>query len=475
MVTGYKPVKIAFLAAFMIFTGINGYPEPTAAPAHFRLLSINDAVKTALQNNHEYRIALRKMEEAREKMNQVLGMLMPVLESEASALRQGAENGFMSLSDGQYDIRIVQLKFAINPGMFYNTLKQSYDGYGIAKLELERQKGDIEFNVIKNYFDLILADEMVSLRKNSITLLKENLKDVKRLYQTGSVPKFELLQAQVNASSQETALLEAEYNRRLALDMFNYQLGSDSVNYGTDKSVIEKSTIRIPAGDEIIPHLVEEAVRNRPEILQVSGQRDIAEHAGNTYQSSYIWPTFSIVGGYGKTYLLPSEVDLGLDAGAPINPDFSQITGSREWQDTWQIRVAATYRWGALFPVDTNRAQEREQREKLKEIEERLSQIKRLTAISIRANFARLKASYEAIISQKKNVKTAEEGLRIARESYRAGVIKNAELLGAELLVTQSRTGLIKSIYDYYLSVAALNKEAGTDVDKLIFAENKNE
>jgi outer membrane protein TolC len=320
----------------------------------------------------------------------------------------------------------------------------------------------------------MLAQEMVNLKKNSIQVLKENLKDVQRLYATGSVPKFELLQAEVQYRNQETSLLEAEYNYRLALDMFNYQLGFDMIKYDIDRSTVDQTNIRTPAGDDAVEKLVDQSIRNRPEILQVAAQKEMTEHSKKTYQSTYIWPTFSVIGGYGKTYLLPNQVDAGLGSG-PIQPDFSQLTGKREWQDTWQVRIAATYRWGSLFPVDSNRAAEREQEEKLLEVGERLSQIKRLSSISIRSNFAKLKTSHEAILSQRKNVETAEEGLRIARESYNAGIIKNTELLGAELLVTQSRTGLIKSVYDYYLSRAALNKEVGIDINSIIFQEAKSE
>ncbi len=435
-------------------------------------ITIDKAIDTALQNNSEYRIAKQKVAETREKVNQVWGALMPILESEASMLRQGAENGFMSLSDGQYDIRIVQLKFAINPGMFYYTLKQSYDGYSLAETELRRIKNEVEYNIIKSYFDAMLAREMANLRKNSIQVLKENLKDVQRLYQTGSVPKFELLQAEVQYKNQETLLLEAEYSSSLAIDMFNYQMGYDKAVYDIDRASIEKDNVKIPAGDEAVAKLIDESIKNRPEVLQVTAQKDMVKHSAKTYQSTYLWPTFSLVGGYGKTYLLPNEVDVGL---GPVQPDFSQLTGTREWQDTWQVRLAATYRWGSLFPVDLNRALEREQREKLKEADERLSQVKRLTSISIRANFAKLRTAYETIQNQKVNMETAAEGLRIARESYNAGVIKNADLLNAELLTTQSRTGFIKSVYDYYLSRASLTREVGKDINSIIFTEAKSE
>lgn len=56
-----------------------------------------------------------RLKEADEKISAVWGELFPVLESEAAATRQYAEKGFMSLSDGQLDLKVVQMRFGINP------------------------------------------------------------------------------------------------------------------------------------------------------------------------------------------------------------------------------------------------------------------------------------------------------------------------------------------------------------------------
>ena len=144
-----------------------------------------------------------------------------------------------------------------------------------------------------------------------------------------------------------------------------------------------------------------------------------------------------------------------------------------EWQNTWQIRVAATYRWGAILPVDQTRAAEREEKIKMKEAEEEFLKLKRLIGISIRSNYSRLTTSYLTIKSQKENVATAEEGLRVARESYRAGIIKNSDLLFAELSLNNARTSYINAIYGYYVSLAELKKEIGTNDERIIMEDVK--
>ncbi|HOJ28307.1 MAG TPA: TolC family protein [Spirochaetota bacterium] len=436
-------------------------------------LSLIDAIDIALKNSPEYIMAQHRLQQADEKIAQAWGMLYPALESEASAMRQYAENGFMSLSDGQYDLKFVQVRFGINPATFYNSLSQSYNNYKLAKEEVKKVKSSIEYNVIKSYFDVITANEIIRLRENSIAVLQANVADVNQMFNTGTIPKFELLQAQVQLQSQEPLLIEARNNFSTALDLFNYYLGAKN---GTYTVIFEgfDSSIKEPHGYDIVDTLVEKALMHRPEVIQLTLTRDIVGDSIDAAQSVYLWPTFSVAGYYGKSYLMPDAPQIQLPfPGQSI--DLSAITGTRQWQTTWQVRVAATYRWGALAPVDTVQGVEREQKEKLKEINQQILQLKQAIAIAVRADYGRLMTAYQSMVSQRKNIETATEGLRVAKESYKAGVIKNADLLNAELQLTSARMGYIKAINDFWYAVAQLKKDTGFDCTDLIFAEVHNE
>jgi outer membrane protein len=98
--------------------------------------------------------------------------------------------------------------------------------------------------------------------------------------------------------------------------------------------------------------------------------------------------------------------------------------------------------------------------------------LKRRIAIAINAAYTKLVTSSATIVSQKENVETAREGLRIARESYRAGVIRNAELLTAELSLSNARTSYINAVHGYYVSLASLKKEIGGEDERIILEEN---
>jgi outer membrane protein TolC len=443
-----------------------------ADTAELKKISVEEAVKIALENNNDYKTAELKLKEAGEKINAVWGELFPVLESEAAMTKQHAENGFMSLSDGQLDIKFIQLRFGVNPGIFYNSLQASRKAYTVSKEELKKIKSETELGVIKSYFSLILASETVKLRQESLELLKSNLKDVQNMYNTGSIPKFDLLQAKVQLNSQVPLLLDAENNYRVATDYFNYVLGSGD-RFTADLSVLENSIEAITSDDmeNKIDMLTSAAFKNRPELVQIQKKIEASEHRSDMYTAYYLWPTFSVGGYYGMTKNDPNKIDLGMTG--PFAPDLSQISGDDKWQNTWQIKLAATYRWGSLFRLDSNSAFAKEEELMIKQAKEEMLKLKRLIAINVNSCYSKLLTAYLTIVSQKENVETATEGLRIAKESFRAGVIKNSDLLSSQFALTSAKTSYINAINSYYTALAELKKETGISDESVIFGKVK--
>lgn len=427
-------------------------------------ITVDDAVKTALANNREYKIAQIRAGEAKEQVTLAWNQLMPSIESEAALTRQHAENGFMSFSDGQADLRFVQLRFGINPGVFYNNLQISRNVYIMAEEEKRRIRNDIVYNVIRSYFDYLLSDEIVKLMKETVGMYEVNLKDVGNLYAKGSVPKYELLLAQVELKNREPGLLDAENNRRAALEIFNYNLGFDDNRYEPDSAVLdaEVKNVKSEGRDNQVDHLVQLALKNRPEVIQVTSKGRIADDAAERDSSYYLWPTFSVTGYYGYSKSDPNAIDTGM----PV--DLSAVTGDDRWHENWQVRVAATYRWNSLLPFDSAAGSKRIEESRSESAREELSAVKRMISISVKLSYNKLATSYLTIQSRRENVRTAVEGLRIARESYRAGIIRNSELLSAQLGLTIARTGYINALYSYYVSLAELKRLTCVEDDSVI-------
>ncbi|HPD79109.1 MAG TPA: TolC family protein [Spirochaetota bacterium] len=437
-------------------------------------LSLDEALKIGLESNHDYKIAALKEKESKERVSKVWSELMPVVESEASITRQYGESGFLSLSDGEDSIKFVQLKFGINPGVFYNSLQAAEKSYIISKEDVRRIRSEISFVVIQSYFDLLLTEELIKLHRESAVLLGINLKDVENMYKLGSVPKFELLQAQVQLLNHEPEIFSAESKNRVAIEHFNYVLGSEENKYAARGDILEMDVKKVPLKnmDKKIDQLISLAIKSRPEVEQLRKKIEVATHLKEAYSSYYIWPSFFLGGYYGISKPYPNEIDSSITTPfGTMTPDLSSVTGKEEWQRNWQVRFSASYRWGSLFSTDTVRSLEREESIKINQAKEELEKFKRAISVNINSSYSKLIAAYLTIQSQKENVKTAQEGLRIARESYKEGVIKNSDLLAAELSLTKARTLYINALYSYYVALAELKRDSGVEDENIILGE----
>ena len=293
------------------------------------------------------------------------------------------------------------------------------------------------------------------------------------MHSAGTIPKFDLLQAKVQLNSQVPLLLESENNYRAALNYFNYVIGSGEM-YKSDMSILKNKIepVAQEKPDEMqkkIDILISAALKNRPEFIQLQKRVEASGHIANMYESYYIWPTFTVAGSYGMTKNDPNTDNLP----PALAPMMSDMFGYNKWQDIWQVRVAATYRWGALFGLDSNSSIAKENALAAKQAEEEMLKLKRLIAINIDSIYSRLITSYMTILSQKDNVDTAIEGLRIARESFKAGVIKNSDLISADLALTTAKTSYINAIKSYYIALAELKNETGLNDTSIIFEKVK--
>jgi outer membrane protein TolC len=193
-------------------------------------------------------------------------------------------------------------------------------------------------------------------------------------------------------------------------------------------------------------------------------------------------PTFFISGnwGYNKnivkersgtSYSNPTQAQMG----QIVESSMSRIAGNDSWQKTWQMRAGATYRWNGLAPFDKTSQKEDEEILRADEIAIGIAQLKEAVAHSIKRNYLTLKTATATLEIRKENISTAEEGLRIAKESYRAGIIKNSELLSAEATLSNTRLAYIDALYTFHTSIAELTREAGTDTETIIFEDKSHE
>ncbi|RPI91294.1 MAG: TolC family protein [Spirochaetales bacterium] len=447
-------------------------------------IPLRDVIRLAIENNNSCRTSIEAVEESRFKVRESWGMLWPSLSTDVSYTRQGADAGFNANIDGRYEVKFVNGQITVNPGVFYNTLQASRNAHIIAENNVRKVKGDTVVRAIQSYYRLLLAREGAAMREESIRALEENLKTVTIGYNKGIFSRLDYLRAQVAFANEKTQLINAENDALSAMADLNIQIGNDIFfRLDPDPGAMQLrpedlSALPSDADGErrLLVVMIGEALRHRPEVIQIKKTKEMRENTAAAAEAIYLWPSFFASGSYGtsKTVSSPSSSapppgpgEPGYD---PIQYQFYQMmSGVQEsfapsgWNNSWSITAGASYRWGALSPLDFSHARGNQSRSSAKQTEFQMDDFIKSVKLEIQRGYLKLKAASTSIASQQGNVKTAEESLKVAVTQFRNGIIDNTKLIEANVQLITARTLYIQSLYDFQVARAELNRAIGVD------------
>ena len=408
-------------------------------------------------------------------------MLWPTLSTDVAYTRQGADAGFSSNIKANYDVKFINGQIAINPGVFYNSLLATRNAHIIAENNVRKQRSETVVRSIQSYYRLLLAREAEAMRMESLKALEENLKTVTIGYNKGIFSRLDYLRAQVAFSNEKTQFINAGNDALSAMADLNIQIGNDifmriepdPAEMEIDKALLEALPSDAEGERKLLVSMIGEALKHRPEVIQIRKTKEMKEDIASAAEAIYLWPTFFASGSYGTSKTVSA------DSGSPppsstFPPDQNQILeqllyGMREnlspsgWNKSWNVTVGATYRWGALSPLDTSHAKANQSRSSAKQTEHQMDDFIKGVKLEIQRGYLKLKAAHVSLASQKGNVATAEEGLKAAITQFRNGIIDNTKLLEANVQLITARTLYIQSLYDFQVARAELNRAIGVE------------
>lgn len=447
-------------------------------------LTLREAITIAINNNNTYKAALLKVEENRYKVRENWGMLWPQLSTDVAYTRQWYESGFQAQIAGQYDVKIINGQISINPGVFYNSLQSSRNGFIASEYEARKIKTETIITTIQLYYQILLTKQLITMHEESLKALEENLRIITVGYQKGTFSKLDFLRAKVAYNNEKTQLINAQNDYLTVSATFNIHINRD-IN---EPIVLDESILQVDQTDiqyrnleeakekELITQMVGLALKNRPELLQLTHSKKALEYAADAAASVYLWPTLFISGNYGTSKTITKEggsefTPTGNPAVDPILQAMSEGMKSSfapsGWNDRWMITFGATYQWGALSPINSTHAKARQLESQADQLDLQLQDFIKSVRLDIQRGFLKIKSASNSIYSQQGNVETAQESLKTATMQFRNGIIDNSKFLEANVALIQATTLYIQSLYDYKVAQAELNKAIGVDYFKI--------
>jgi len=380
------------------------------------ILTVEDAVKIALENNYEIKIASNDLKIDKQNVSLANAGILPnlngVLTENSSILdtKQTQQDGSIRELDGAKNMNLsygVALNWTIFDGfrMFarYDQLKE-LEKLGDAELKLAIFSKVSD--VISTYYDLAQQKQQLTALDTAIVISNLRVTTAENRYKIGKASKLEVLNAQVDLNTDTSTLLrqkELYANTKIALN----ELLARPVN--TSFEIAEEIGI-----DEslLLPELMDLAEKQNPQLQAQIINKRVAELQAKQVKANR-YPIVSISSGYNLTR---SESSLGF---------VSQSSGS-----------GLTYGINASINIFNGGLQNRNERIAKLQIEN--SQI--LIDQQLQNLRSQLSSLYQTYLTnlqltklEAKNEEIAKENMDITLAKFRIGTITPLEFRDAQL------------------------------------------
>jgi outer membrane protein TolC len=421
---------------------------PGVIAKNARKLTIDDCVQLTLEKNPQILTNIAAIRQASGNYITVRAGLLPQL-----GVQQGAYSWVQpSFQNGQvpaysrsspYANSFVQNSASWNIALQGNQLL--FDGWktpsltGAAKLAEQiayfqlRQTIDATIaTVIQQFYQVVLDRALVIANEQQVALYQTQVTDQQSRYDAGTVPRFNVLQAQVQLANAEPPLIQAKNNLRIALFTLVTTIG---LNYPNIQNIeipfdvvgnLDYTPRKIDSNASIHTALVRnpQLKAQRMNIL-VSAKQITAAIAG--------WlPTLNANGGY---KMQSYNYDQSLST--VVEGWFFGVTGN--WAIFDGLATYGNVKSAKATMMNYKVAYDNGVRQVILQVQQAISNLKQAS---------------ETIDSQKATVEQAVEALRLSRERLDAGAGVQLDVINAQVQLLQAQTSVLNAYYSYIQGLA---------------------
>lgn len=295
--------------------------------------------------------------------------------------------------------------------------------------------------VREQFYEVLLDRALITVQEESVRLLESQLADQQNRFQAGTVPRFNVLQAEVALANARPNLIRVRSNYNLAELNLAKTLGID----------YETAPIGVPPINPIgnlatseqplpLPEALELAHERRPS-LKVQRQQILIEVQQIKVALAGYQPQLQANGGY---TFRNSHLSNNLDD--TVNGWFFGFTG------TWNIFDGfATY------------GRTKQAKAQLEQARITYGDSVRQVEYEVQQALDNIRVAVQTITSQAKAVQEAEEAVRLATERLAAGAGTQLDVLNAQVALTQARSTALQARYDYNAAMAEFDRATARD------------
>lgn len=341
-------------------------------------------------------------------------------------------------SDIAYNIKVTGTQLVFNYSTF-RAIRGTFFQRDSAYFALRNTVDQTLATIKTQFYQVIVNKELIVVQEESVNLLESQLKDQQNRYEAGTVPRFNVLQAQVQLYNQIPQLIAARNTYRISVLQLAKTLGLD---FNPARGIA--APLRVAGDLPYIPRnidllaAIEMGKRSRPFLKQARANVLNAIEQVHVAIGSWL-PNVSATGG-------------GEWLSSEFNSSFGDV--SKGWLTTatgsWPIWDSGMA-WGKI----------KQQRALLSEQEITYDDDVRQVELEIQQAASNLAQNRELIQATEKNVETASEAVRLAKARLDAGAGTQLDVLNAQVQLTTAQSTRLQALFGYNSSLAEFDRVTG--------------
>ena len=341
-------------------------------------------------------------------------------------------------SDISYAISVTGTQLIFN-GTTFNQIRGTFFQRDSAYFAFRNVLDQLISTVKTQFYQIIVNRDLVSVNEENVRLLEAQLKDQQNRFEAGTVPRFNVLQADVQLHNQIPQLIAAQNNLRISKLQLAKTLGLDFQRRRGDSPPLEV------IGDmPYIPRPIEladaiEMGKQRRAFLK-QARANVLNQLQQVRATAGQWlPNITTTGG-------------GEWVSSPINSSWHDI--SKGWTALVQASVP-------IWDSGAIAGQVIQQRALLSETKITYDDDVRQVELEIQQAYSNLQQNRELIQSQEKNVELADEALRLAKARLDAGAGVQLDVLNATVQLLTAQSTRLQALFGYNSSLAEFDRATG--------------
>ena len=430
------------------------------------IVSLEDCIAIALQNNSLYKISQSRVGQAEAGVLNAYSQILPRLEGSAGGNEnrigpQTAETSnpvFRRDQDGQivYDefgapiidkyVKRITLtdprlsdsyRASVNANMliydgggWWNRIKESGRTRDAREFDEKAQRISTVTDVKRFYYELLRNQNLLVVRDEDVRLAEEQLKSAQSRYEIGVAAQIDVYTSRVSYNESRINYFNQERQVEIAKANLNNILGRDPF-----EQIIISEDSTLTEIEFSMDEALEKALGGHPQIKSREEEIESAKYAYKAAKSGLL-PTISASLSYSR-----------------FNPKFERVYSFIDRNYSWGYSVNMSIPFFDGLQTKSQISQAEHSRDIA---EENLIDSKRQVTRDVREYYITHQSYVREVAMRNENLVEAEENLRLARERYNVGAGTLLEVIDAQVRLTNARTQRVSAVYDAKIAEAQL-------------------